>query len=254
MLIDTHCHIYDEQFRTDIFEVIQRAEDAGVEKIICVSVDLPSAEQCMTLAEKFPSVYASVGIHPHEAKEAPRRYLAELENFISHPKVVALGEMGLDYHYNFSPPDVQIRLYREQLEFAQSVELPVVVHNRKSDEDLIRETAASGNRYGVVHSFTGTPEMAEKILELGFLISFTGMVTFKKPDLSPAVKAVPDHRFMVETDAPYLAPVPYRGRRNEPARVIHVAEKIAEIRDATPEDIISQTTETALNFFKKLSP
>lgn len=251
-LIDTHCHIYDKRFSNDMDDIIRRAQDAGLSHIITVGTDLKTTELCVELSEKYPMVYATAGVHPHEVKDCPANYLNELESFAAHPKVVAVGEIGLDYFYNFSDPDIQIRRFREQLEFAVSAELPTVVHTRDSDDDLIHHLTQSGNRCGVVHSFSSDKIMAEKIINLDYLISFTGMVTFVKDALPEVVEWIAADKFMIETDSPYLTPKPYRGKRNEPGNVKYIAEKIAQIRHASLEEVAEQTTENALAFFGKL--
>jgi len=253
MLIDTHAHIYYEDFAQRIEEVIQSASDNGVEKIITVGVDLKSSEDCIKLAEKFPSVFATCGYHPHEAVKAPKRYLYELENMAAHPKVVAIGEMGLDYHYNFSDPKIQQKVYREQLELAVALQLPAVVHCRNSDDDILQGINESACENGVIHCFASNVEFAEKILETGFHISFTGMITFVK-ELEEVVIEIPLERMMVETDSPYLSPKPHRGKKNEPKNVLHVAEKIAELKEIYLEEVAESTTETAMNLFTKLNP
>ena len=253
MLIDTHAHIYYEDFAQLIEEVIQSASDNGVEKIITVGVDLKSSEECIKLAEKFPSVFATCGYHPHEAVKAPKRYLYELENMAAHPKVVAIGEMGLDYHYNFSDPKIQQKVYREQLELAVALQLPAVVHCRNSDDDILQGINESACENGVIHCFASNVEFAEKILETGFHISFTGMITFVK-ELEEVVIEIPLERMMVETDSPYLSPKPHRGKKNEPKNVLHVAEKIAELKEIDLEEVAESTTETAMNLFTKLNP
>jgi TatD DNase family protein len=253
MLIDTHAHIYYEDFAQRIEEVIQSASDNGVEKIITVGVDLKSSEECIKLAEKFPSVFATCGYHPHEAVKAPKRYLYELENMAAHPKVVAIGEMGLDYHYNFSDPKIQQKVYREQLELAVALQLPAVVHCRNSDDDILQGINESACENGVIHCFASNVEFAEKILETGFHISFTGMITFIK-ELEEVVIEIPLERMMVETDSPYLSPKPHRGKKNEPKNVLHVAEKIAELKEIDLEEVAESTTETAMNLFTKLNP
>jgi len=253
MLIDTHAHIYYEDFAQRIEEVIQSASDNGVEKIITVGVDLKSSEECIKLAEKFPSVFATCGYHPHEAVKAPKRYLYELENMAAHPKVVAIGEMGLDYHYNFSDPKIQQKVYREQLELAVALQLPAVVHCRNSDDDILQGINESACENGVIHCFASNVEFAEKILETGFHISFTGMITFVK-ELEEVVIEIPLERMMVETDSPYLSPKPHRGKKNEPKNVLHVAEKIAELKEINLEEVAESTTETAMNLFTKLNP
>tara|TARA_B100000809_G_scaffold46276_1_gene40717 strand:+ start:593 stop:1360 length:768 start_codon:yes stop_codon:yes gene_type:complete len=253
MLIDTHAHIHYEDFAQRIEEVIQSASDNGVEKIITVGVDLKSSEECIKLAEKFPSVFATCGYHPHEAVKAPKRYLYELENMAAHPKVVAIGEMGLDYHYNFSDPKIQQKVYREQLELAVALQLPAVVHCRNSDDDILQGINESACENGVIHCFASNVEFAEKILETGFHISFTGMITFVK-ELEEVVIEIPLERMMVETDSPYLSPKPHRGKKNEPKNVLHVAEKIAELKEIDLEEVAESTTETAMNLFTKLNP
>ena len=253
MLIDTHAHIYYEDFAQRIEEVIQSASDNGVEKIITVGVDLKSSEECIKLAEKFPSVFATCGYHPHEAVKAPKRYLYELENMAAHPKVVAIGEMGLDYHYNFSDPKIQQKVYREQLELAVALQLPAVVHCRNSDDDILQGINESACENGVIHCFASNVEFAEKILETGFHISFTGMITFVK-ELEEVVIEIPLERMMVETDSPYLSPKPHRGKKNEPKNVLHVAEKIAELKEIDLKEVAESTTETAMNLFTKLNP
>ena len=253
MLIDTHAHIYYEDFAQRIEEVIQSASDNGVEKIITVGVDLKSSEECIKLAEKFPSVFATCGYHPHEAVKAPKRYLYELENMAAHPKVVAIGEMGLDYHYNFSDPKIQQKVYREQLELAVALQLPAVVHCRNSDDDILQGINESACENGVIHCFASNVEFAEKILETGFHISFTGMITFVK-ELEEVVIEIPLERMMVETDSPYLSPKPHRGKKNEPKNVLHVAEKIAKLKEIDLEEVAESTTETAMNLFTKLNP
>ena len=251
-LIDTHAHISYDDYADRIDEVIQAAEDNGVEKIISIGVDLPSSEECLKLAEKYPSVFATCGIHPHEAGKAPERYLYELEEFTHHTKVVAIGEIGLDYHYDFSDRKVQRRVFHEQLEMAKSLEFPAVVHCRESDEDILEGIQNSGNKKGVVHCFASSVGFAQNVLESGFHISFTGMITFVK-ELEQVVRDIPLERMMVETDSPYLSPKPFRGKQNEPKNVLHIAKKIAELKEISLEEVADSTTETALNLFKKLN-
>lgn len=250
-LIDTHAHIYYEDYAENIDDIIQRAEDQGVEKIITVGVDLKSSEECIQLAERFNMVYATCGVHPHEADKAPKGFLYELEDLSAHPKLVAIGEMGLDYHYNFSEPKVQNRVYLEQLEMAKALALPAVVHCRESDKDVLKGIQESGNDSGVVHCFASDLEFAQSIIETGFHISFTGLITFVK-ELEEVVQEIPLEKMMVETDSPYLSPKPHRGKQNEPSRVIHVADKIAELRGLEREEVAQITTETALDLFSKL--
>ena len=251
-LIDTHAHISYKDYSDRIDEIIQAAEKNGVEKIITVGVDLPSSENCLKLAEKYPSVYATCGIHPHEADKAPPRYLYELEGFTRHPKVVALGEIGLDYHYDFSDRKIQRRVYHDQLEMAKALDFPAVVHCRKSDDDILDGIQQTELNKGVIHCFASNVEFAQNILETGFHISFTGMITFVK-DLENVVKEISLERMMVETDSPYLSPNPFRGKQNEPKNVLYVAEKIAELKEISLEEVAEATTQTAFHLFTKLS-
>ena len=251
ILIDTHTHIYYDDYSGRMDEVIQAAADNGVEKIISVGVDLATSEECIKLSEKYPSVYAACGYHPHEAAKAPRGYLYELEEFYAHTKVVAVGEIGLDYHYNFSEPRDQKKVYLEQLEMANSLDLPAVVHCRQSDDDILSGIQQSGHSHGVIHCFTSDLDFANSILKTGFCISFTGIITFVK-ELEEVVKTIPLNKMMVETDSPYLSPKPHRGKKNEPAYVMHVAEKIANLKEISVEEVANATTETAYNLFAKL--
>mgnify|MGYP001469791466 CR=1 FL=1 len=251
-LIDTHAHISYEDYSDRIEEIIQSAESNGVEKIITVGVDLDSSEKCLNIAEKYPSVYATCGIHPHEANKAPKRYLYDLEEFTKHPKVVGVGEMGLDYYYDFSDRKDQRRVYHEQLEMAKSLDMPAVVHCRESDDDVLSGIHDSQINHGVIHCFASNVEFAQQILGTGFHISFTGMITFVK-DLEEVVKEIPLERVMVETDSPYLTPKPFRGKENEPKNVLHVAEKIAELKEIPLEEVAESTTETAHQLFSKLN-
>ena len=251
ILIDTHTHIYYDDYSGRMDDVIQAAADNGVKKIISVGVDLATSEECIKLSEKYPSIYAVCGYHPHEAAKAPRGYLYELEEFYANTKVVAVGEIGLDYHYNFSEPRDQKKVYREQLEMASSLDLPAVVHCRKSDDDILTGIQESGHKSGVIHCFASDLDFAEKILETGFYLSFTGLITFVK-ELEEVVLEVPLEKMMVETDSPYLSPKPHRGKKNEPAYVVHVAEKIAELKEMSLDEVAQCTTTTAHGLYKKL--
>jgi TatD DNase family protein len=241
-----------DRFGDDLPEVIQRAAEADVKRMICIGVDLSSSEKCLKIAESYPQVYATAGIHPHEAKDAPKGYLQELEQFYSHPKIVAVGEIGLDYHYNFSDVQQQVKVYREQLEMAKSVELPSIVHCRESDNDILSGIVDNDHANGVIHCFASDLSFAKAILDAGFHLSFTGLITFVK-ELEAVVQYTPLGKMMLETDAPYLAPKPHRGKRNEPLFVKHVADKVSELKEMALEDVVNATTETAEQFFKKLN-
>ena len=251
-LIDTHAHISYRDYSDTVDNIINSAIDNGVEKIISVGTDLNSSEECVELAEKYPCVYATCGYHPHEAKNTPKRYLYELEQISSHPKVVAIGEIGLDYHYNFSDPKVQNKVYREQLEMSKALSLPTVIHCRKSDEEILIGLREVEHSSGVIHCFASNLEFAKQILSIGYYISFTGLITFVK-ELEEVVRLVPLEKIMLETDSPYLAPIPHRGKQNEPSNVLYVANKIAEIKETSVEKIAETTTVTAHMVFSKLS-
>ena len=250
-LIDTHAHIYYDDYVGRMDEIIQTAINNGVEKIISVGVDLATSEECIRISEKYPSVYATCGYHPHEAEKASRGYLYELEELYKQPKVVAVGEIGLDYHYDFSDRKTQRKIYHEQLEMASSLNLPAVVHCRKSDDDVLNGIQHLGYRSGVIHCFASSFDFAEKILETGFVLSFTGIITFVK-ELEEVVQKVPLDRIMVETDSPYLTPKPHRGEKNEPAHAVHIAEKIAKLKGVSMEEVADATTETAYKLFTRL--
>ena len=251
-LIDTHAHIYYDDYADRIDDVINAASDNGVEKIISVGVDLSTSEECIKLAEKYPSVYATCGYHPHEADKAQKGYLYELEEFSKQPKVVAMGEIGLDYHYDFSERKTQRKVYSEQLEMARSLDIPAVVHCRESDDDILAGIKQSGHESGVIHCFASNLDFANSIINTGFCISFTGMITFIK-ELEEVVREVPLEKIMVETDSPYLTPIPHRGKKNEPAYVVHVAEKIAKLKEIGLEEVAEATTRTAYHLFTRLN-
>ena len=251
-MIDTHCHINDEKYKNDIDQIVQRAIDSGVKKMICVGVDLETSEKAILISDKFEEVYATVGYHPHESKDAPQRYIYELEDMAKNPKVVAVGETGLDYHYNISPKSIQKNIFNEQIELSKDLNIPIIMHNRDSDKDLLSIIESSNLDYGVVHCFSSDWWLAEKLLNLNIKLSFTGMVTFINDPIEQVLKKINLNDFFLETDSPYLAPKPHRGKRNEPAMINLIAEKIAEIKEISVEKIIQSTTQNALSFFKRL--
>ena len=253
-LIDSHAHIQTAEFAVDVAKVIQRAQEAGVEKIVVVggAGDLSSNDAALALANSYSGLFATVGMHPHDAKEVSDKELERLHQLAGGSKVVAVGETGLDYYYDHSPRQVQIELFCRFIHMARQTELPLVVHNR----DAHREVAAllrregNGNLRGVIHCFTGDYEAAKEFLDLGFYLSFTGIITFKNADpLRDVVRQLPLDRILVETDSPYLAPVPHRGKRNEPAFVRFVAETIAAVRGITLEEVAEATCRNARNLF-----
>jgi TatD DNase family protein len=241
VLVDSHCHIDSPDFDTDRDDVVRRAQDAGVLRMVAID--------CLELSARFEGFFSTIGVHPHEALKAD---LKRIEEGVRHPKVIAVGEIGLDYHYDFSPRDVQRAVFIDQIAIARGAGLPIVIHTRLAWEetfDILREHWAPAGIPGIMHSFTGGPAEARQALEMGFYLSFSGMVTFPKAvDIQQAAREAPLDRILVETDAPYLAPVPKRGKRNEPAFVVHTAHKIAALRELSFEEIAAATT----NNFEKL--
>ena len=257
MFVDSHAHIDGEEFDADRDEVVARARAAGVRAILNVGTGDPHAgnlERAVALALKYEGVYAAVGVHPHDARlydHAAERLLLEIVR--RGPPVVAWGEIGLDYHYDNSPRDAQREVFVTQLRLARSEGLPVIIHSREADEDtasILRREWSDAGIGGVMHCFGGGPALAEAALELGFMISFAGNVTFKKAlSLREMARAVPLERMLVETDCPFLAPVPLRGRRNEPAFVVETARFLAELRGVGPEEFGRITSENFARLF-----
>jgi TatD DNase family protein len=244
-LVDSHCHLDDEQFDADRDAVIQRAGAAGIEALLAIGTGggPPNLEAGIRLADAYPQMYATVGVHPQDASKAAPETFDRLRELLSHPKVLAIGEIGLDYYYDFSPRETQREVFARQLAIARDAALPVIIHTREAWDDTVRLLKEAGIACGVMHCFAGGPEEAEQALGLGFHISFTGMVTFAKAAaVQAAARVVPSDRLLIETDAPYLAPVPKRGRRNEPAFVVETARKLAGLRGTTFEQIASVTT------------
>lgn len=260
MFVDSHAHIEGKEFDADREAVIQRALDAGVEIIVCVGdgdVANNSHAAAFGLAEGHPFIYTTVGVHPHEARLLDDELCAKLQDLSQHPKVIAWGEIGLDYHYDNSPRGVQREAFRRQLRMARERALPISIHTREAEADtlaILDEEWKDSGVGGVIHCFTGTRAFAEAAVELGFLISFSGVVTFKKAeDLRETAGSLPMDRILIETDAPFLAPVPYRGRRNEPAYVVETARAIAELRGVELEHIGRVTSENFNRVFSLLS-
>jgi TatD DNase family protein len=257
MLTDTHCHLDFEHFDADRDAVIQRAAEAGIARILNPAIDLPTSRRAVALAEQYEMVYAAVGVHPNSAGVWDADTAAELRDLAAHPKVAAIGEIGLDYYWDKAPHDVQARVLRAQLELAGDLGLPVVIHNREAGLDILpllagwqAELAAAGNplagRPGVLHSFSGTEAEAFAGLEANFCIGITGPVTFKNArDWQGVVARLPLESLLMETDAPYLTPHPFRGTRNEPARAALVAEKVAELKGLSFENVTQAAGESA---------
>src|SRR5271166_6540159 len=263
MYTDSHAHLDGKRFGADRAEVVARAKAAGVTNILAIgNGDGPGTgtlDCAIRLARQHEGVYATVGVHPHEAALAKQEDFDELERLARDPKVIAWGEIGLDYYYDHSPRDVQQRVFIKQMEMAHTAKLPIIIHNRPSDnsenawEDLfrlLREHRASSGRGGVLHCFTGTVEHARAALDLGFVISFAGHITYPKAqNIRDAAAMAPLDHIFIETDSPYLAPVPHRGKRNEPAFVVEAARTIGELRGLETEEVGRQTSENFTRFF-----
>ncbi len=259
MFIDSHTHLFYPDFQNDIQEVIQRANDVGVTKFIVPGTNLDTSKQAIELAEKQNGVFACVGFHPLDTMQASDVLLQEIERLSLHPKVVAIGEIGLDYFYDSAPRDVQSDLFAAQIDIAVRRNLPIVVHTRDSMLDAItivekkvaeHPTWKQNNLRGVFHCFSGTAEEAERLFALQFLVSFPGIVTFKKSTSPELLQRIGISKIMVETDSPYLTPAPYRGKRNESSHIPLIAQKIAEICDTTIEHVASTTTANACRLFQ----
>jgi TatD DNase family protein len=248
-LIDSHAHVDFPQFDRDRGAVIQRARDADVVAIVNIGTNLASSRASVSLAERYDFMYATVGIHPHDAETASQDTLEELRILASHPKVVAIGEIGLDYYRDYSPRPAQRRAFRDQLALASALGLPVVVHSREAHDEVLA-TLQDWEGTGVLHTYAGGPERLDDVMAMGFCIGISGPVTFPKAErLREVVQAVPVDRLLVETDCPYLTPAPHRGKRNEPAYVKHVAEAAAQVRGVSPDDIAGATTENTRRLF-----
>jgi TatD DNase family protein len=261
MYIDSHAHLEGKRFDSDREQVLERASAAGIENVLAIGIgDGPGTLDCaIRLAERFPQLLATIGIHPHEAQMANEAGYQELEQLSKHPKVIAWGEIGLDYFYDHSPRDKQSTVFIRQMEMARSAKLPIIIHCRPSENSenawddtlrLIREHWASSGLGGILHCFTGGKAHARTALDMGFLISFAGNVTFPKAEgIRDVARDIPLDQVLIETDSPFLAPIPHRGKRNEPAFVVEIARKIAELRQLSPEEVGAQTAENFSRFF-----
>ncbi|MFL6466863.1 MAG: TatD family hydrolase [Pyrinomonadaceae bacterium] len=257
MLIDSHCHIDGEAFNGDRDEVVARAREAGIVAMLTIGTGDPHSDdfrKAVDVAERYENVFASVGVHPHDAKLYDDRAEAHLIELANSEKVIAWGEIGLDFYYDHSPRDVQREVFRRQIRTAHELDLPIIIHSRDADDETVKilteECSWDGFR-GIMHCFGGTPEMALALMPLGFLISFAGNVTFKKAEnLREAALTVPLDKILVETDCPFLTPEPFRGKRNEPAFVVHTAKFLANLKGISAESFAEQTTANFLKFFR----
>ncbi|MCK9443360.1 MAG: TatD family hydrolase [Tissierellaceae bacterium] len=253
MLIDSHAHLDDKRFDGDRELLIRSLESNGIELVINIGADLQTSIASVSLAENYPNIYAAVGVHPHSAKEADQSTMEIMRSFAKRDKVVAIGEIGLDFYYDNSPRDLQRKWFKEQLKLAKEVDLPVVIHSRDAQQetfDILKEAAEDGKLRGVLHCYSGSAEMAVEYVKLGFYISLAGPVTFKNARvLREVAQTVPLDRLLVETDSPYLTPEPYRGKRNEPIFVKYVAGTIADLRDISYEELAKATNKNTKDLF-----
>ncbi|HLX12067.1 MAG TPA: TatD family hydrolase [Bacteroidota bacterium] len=263
MFIDSHAHLFFEDYSADLADVLQRARDAGIERIVIPGTDLKTSEEAVALAEQYDFIYAAAGFHPHDASKADAPTLERIERLSEHPKVVAIGEIGLDYHYNLSPPEIQKEVFRKQIQIARRRNLPIIIHSREAEADTMEivesETVqgqqwCNGTRRGVFHCFPGDAKLAERVIGLGFYISIPGPVTFavkpNKPNsMIDVVAQTSIDRVLLETDSPYLTPVPLRGKRNEPSNIPIIARKIAEIKNIPVEEVGAATTNASKTLF-----
>ncbi|MBI3515439.1 MAG: TatD family hydrolase [Proteobacteria bacterium] len=256
MLVDSHCHLDVPAFAAELDEVVARARRAGVGRLVTICTRLDEFERVRVIAERFPDVYCSVGVHPHEAGDDWGYAVETLIALADHPKVVGIGESGLDYYYEHSPRDAQQRSFRVHIAAARATGLPLIVHTRDAEPDtlaILADEQAKGSFRGVIHCFSGSRSLAEGAVALGLMVSLSGIVTFKKADgVRDAAAMVPADRLLIETDAPFLAPVPHRGKRNEPAFVVHTAAVAAELAGLTPDGLAARTTANFFELFSKV--
>jgi len=268
MYIDSHAHLFSKDFVADRDDVIQRSRDAGVDRIVVPGTDLQTSREALELADKHSFIYACVGFHPHEAARVTDQLLAEIEALTKHSKVVAIGEIGIDYHYDFSPPETQRAVFKEQIQLAIGADLPIVVHTRESMRDAVdiidqcveahpqwrAQTSATSDTEnsgrGVFHCFTGSADEAAHLFGKGFFVSYPGIVTFKNSPVTDTLSHIGCDNILIETDSPYMAPVPLRGKRNEPAYIVHVARKISEILGLSEVTVSNVTSLNAMRLFR----
>ena len=258
MLVDSHCHLDFPDFADELDAVVHRAKSAGIGTLVTIGTKLSEAEKVIAIAERFPNVWATVGVHPHEAAVEPGEDTARLVELARHPKVVGIGETGLDYYYEHSPKDRQAACFRAHIKAARATGLPLIVHTRDADEDtaaILGEEMEQGAYTGLLHCFSSSRQLADKAIEMGLYVSFSGILTFKSAEaVREVARAMPEDRLLVETDAPYLAPVPMRGKRNEPAFVAHTAKRLAELRGTTQAAVEASTTANFHRLFRKVAP
>jgi TatD DNase family protein len=255
MLVDSHCHLDFPEFADDMDGVVARADEAGVKHMLSICTYVTKFEQVLAVAQRYDNIYCTVGIHPHNAEKEPEVTPEHLILMADHDKVIGFGESGLDFHYDKSPRDIQKRQFKAHIEASRELGLPLIIHTRNADDDMakiLKEETGKGPFTGLLHCFSSSRALAETALDLGIYLSISGIVTFKKADdLRDIVKDAPLDRLLVETDAPYLAPVPMRGKVNEPAFTRYTAEKVAEIKDLSLEEVAQATTDNFFTLFSK---
>ena len=255
-VVDSHCHLDYPGLAEDLTQVVARANGAGVKLMLSIGTRVRKFDQILAIAERHAHVFCTVGTHPHNAAEEPDVTAGELVRLARHPKVVGIGEAGLDYHYDHSPRDQQAKSFRIHIEAARETGLPLVIHSREAEADtaaILEEEMAKGTFKPLLHCFSSKAELAERGLELGAYVSFSGILTYKNAeDIRGVARQVPLDRLLVETDAPYLAPVPYRGKTNEPAFVVKTLEKLAEVKEVTPTEMAALTSRNFLTLFDKV--
>jgi len=250
MLIDSHCHLYLKDLDANLPAVLERAADQGVTGAICPGINLETSEKSAEIAANHEPVFAAVGIHPNYSNDLPGDYLDRLRSLASEEKVVAIGEIGLDYYRDYCPPLRQQEIFHQQLELALELDLPTIIHNRDADSDVMAILRESGIKAGVAHCFSGGIAQAEQFMDLGFYISFAGNLTYKNSDLPIVAQEIPLNRLLVETDAPFLSPVPFRGKLNEPGRTRYVAMKLAAIKGLDFEELAAMTRQNTEELFR----
>ncbi|MCL5038085.1 MAG: TatD family hydrolase [Chloroflexi bacterium] len=254
MLCDSHAHLDDEAFSYDLDSVVGRAQESGLKYIVCPGTDIKSSKRCLEIALQYPDVIIpAAGVHPHEAKSWNEKAEAALEDIISSCRVKAIGEIGLDYHYDFSPRNVQMEVFRRQIRLAVKYRLPLICHLREAESDFIKilSEEALPSPPGVIHCYSSGPDYVDEFLSRGFYIGFTGVITFKKADrVKQALGKVPLDRLLIETDSPYMAPVPYRGKRCEPAHAVLTARAAADIKGISYDELAAHTTANLLEMLK----
>lgn len=250
-MIDSHCHLYFKDFDAHRDQLIADANSAGVHTIINIGIDLKSSQNCIDLADRHEPLYATVGVHPHDAADVPKDYLDQLRQMASHDKVVAIGEIGLDFYRDLSPREAQARVFREQLDLAIETKLPIVIHTRDSLKETLEIVRPYASRLsgGVFHCFQGSAGDAQRVIDLGFVISVGGVITYNKAGMAITAGETPLDKILLETDAPFLTPVPFRGRQNQPAYVRYVRDKLAELKGISHAEVESVTDRTCQKLF-----